>query len=159
MTALLSTRLSDTPLAYQAASDWLHAGAGDAGAVVLFSGVVRRDAAHHQGLFLEHYPGMSERALQTVAEQVSSRWPTLRVLAWHRVGELMIGETIVFAGVAAAHRAEAFEACCCLMDRLKTEVPLWKKVLHDQGAEWVEARDKDLQAAARWSGTERPDWR
>lgn len=123
---------------------------GEAGAVVLFSGLVRRDAAHHRGLFLEHYPGMSEQALLALAQEVSERWPTLRVLAWHRVGELAIGEVIVLTGVAAAHRAEAFEACCYLMDQVKTRVPLWKKVLHDQGADWVEARDKDLDAAARW---------
>ena len=147
---VISTRLAASPLDQRAAHAWLHESAGEVGAVVLFSGLVRRDDSGDQGLFLEHYPGMSERALVLLAEETAARWPACKVLAWHRVGELAIGETIVLTGVAAAHRAEAFDACCFLMDQVKTRVPLWKKVLRDQGADWVGARDKDIDAAARW---------
>ena len=120
------------------------------GAVVTFTGKVRN---HNLGdsvkaLTLEHYPGMSERRLGELCEQVAARWPLARVLAWHRIGTMTPAETIVLVGVAAAHRREAFEACDCLMDRVKTEVPLWKKLSGPGGDGWVEARDRDREAAA-----------
>ena len=145
------TRLQTDVLDRHAASDWLHDGAGDSGAVVLFSGVVRGEHGGVDTLALEHYPGMSERVLGELAAQVAVRWPLQRVLAWHRVGSLRLGEVIVLVGVAAAHRDAAFEAASCLMDRVKTEVPLWKRVAGRDGEHWVDARDKDLAAAARWS--------
>ena len=156
--ALLDTLISAAPLQVQSASDWLHAGAGagavESGAVVLFSGVVRGDRHDQYGavdtLTLEHYPGMSERILAELAADVAARWPLQRVLAWHRVGTLAVGEVLGLVGVSAAHRQEAFLAASCLMDLLKTRVPLWKKVSGPQGEQWIEAREKDLQAAQRW---------
>lgn len=150
MGALLETRIVTAPLAVADASDWLHAGEGASGAVVLFSGLVRDEGGAVQELSLEHYPGMSERTLVELATQVTARWPLQRLLVWHRVGAMRPGEVIVLAGVAAAHRGEAFEAASCLMDRVKTRAPLWKKVSGDAGQEWVEAKQKDVEAAARW---------
>ena len=144
-----SVCIQASPLAAAAAQAWL-ADAPGAGAVVLFSGLVRDEGDQVRTLTLEHYPGMSERMLGELCEQVAARWPVSRVLAWHRVGAMTPADTIVLVGVAAAHRREAFEACDCLMDRVKTEVPLWKKLSGPGGDGWVEARDRDAEAAARW---------
>ncbi|MEE4250536.1 MAG: molybdenum cofactor biosynthesis protein MoaE [Alcanivoracaceae bacterium] len=149
-TALLDTLITQVPLDVPRASDWLHAEAGASGAVVMFSGLVRGEQGEVDTLTLEHYAGMSDRVLAQLAADVASRWPLQRVLAWHRVGSMSVGEVIVLVGVTAAHRQEAFLAASCLMDLLKTQVPLWKKVNGPQGEQWVEARDKDLQAAQRW---------
>lgn len=147
--SMFSARIQQAPLETAAAQDWLAAAPG-AGAVVLFSGLVRDEDGQVDTLALEHYPGMSERVLGELCEQVASRWPLARVLAWHRVGAMAPADTIVLVGVAAAHRREAFEACDCLMDRVKTEVPLWKKISGSGGGGWVEAREQDARAAARW---------
>lgn len=134
-----------------AAQAWLSADPiSAAGATVLFTGQVRSEQGQVAALSLEHYPGMSDKVLAALVEDVARRWPLLRVLAWHRIGDMQAGDTIVVVGVAAAHRQAAFEACSCLMDRIKTEVPLWKKVSGPGGAEWVDARDADLAAARRW---------
>jgi molybdopterin synthase catalytic subunit len=150
MVAEISTAIHTTTLDLHGASDWLHDSAGACGAVVLFSGQVRNDGGALTSLTLEHYPGMAERQLATLAAQVAARWPLRRVLAWHRVGTMMPADIIVLVGVAAAHRGDAFEAASCLMDLVKTEVPLWKKVRDADGEHWVEARDSDRAAAARW---------
>ncbi|MFN3712259.1 MAG: molybdenum cofactor biosynthesis protein MoaE [Alcanivoracaceae bacterium] len=150
MTIALNTGIQALPLDLQTASEWLHDSAGGCGAVVLFSGQVRNDGGKLAALVLEHYPGMSERMLAELADRVASRWSLARVLAWHRVGVMATGEIIVLVGVAAAHRGDAFEAATCLMDLVKTQVPLWKKVRDGDGEHWVDARDSDLQAAARW---------
>lgn len=148
---LQDCRVLDEPLDCAAAQAWLADAGGAVGATVLFTGQVRDEAGTVSSLFLEHYPAMTEKTLDQIAAQVADRWPLARVLAWHRVGAMSTGDTIVVVGVAAAHRAEAFEACSCLMDRVKTEVPLWKKVSDAGGdAEWVEARASDLRAARRW---------
>lgn len=147
----VDTRISSDALPVQVASDWLHASAGASGAVVLFSGLVRDERGDVSLLALEHYPGMSERVLAELAQQVMAVWPLQRVLAWHRVGAMAPGEVIVLVGVASAHREAAFEAASCLMDLVKTRVPLWKRVQGAGGMQWVDARDKDLTAAARWA--------
>ncbi|MEE4252118.1 MAG: molybdenum cofactor biosynthesis protein MoaE, partial [Alcanivoracaceae bacterium] len=130
--ALADTLITTAPLELHKASDWLHGASGDSGAVVMFSGLVRADQGAEGGavetLTLEHYPGMGERILSELAAEVAGRWPLQRLLAWHRVGTLSVGEVIVVIGVSAAHRQEAFLAASCLMDLLKTRVPLWKKV-------------------------------
>ncbi len=147
----IETRIDEQPLEPGQAWQWLAGGQGIAGAVVVFTGQVRDEQGAVDGLFLEQYPAMSARALQEIAREVAGRWSPLRVLAQHRTGWMAPGETIVVVGVSAAHRGEAFEACECLMDRVKTEVPLWKKVRDPQGREdWIEARERDLKAAARW---------
>ena len=144
------TRISTAALSVAAASDWLHGSVGDSGGVVLFSGLVRGEQGQVDTLALEHYPGMSERVLAELATRVAGHWPLQRVLAWHRVGSMTPGDVIVLVGAAAAHREAAFEAASCLMDLVKTRVPLWKRVSGPAGSDWVDARDKDLAAAARW---------
>lgn len=121
------------------------------GALVTFVGMVR-DLVNDpvRALELEHYPGMTEKALHAIIARLRERWPLGRVLVAHRVGRLEPGEPIVFVGVTAAHRREAFAACEALMDYLKTEAPLWKKEFTPQGERWVEARASDREAAARW---------
>lgn len=123
------------------------------GAVASFVGYVRdynQDAAVSE-LLLEHYPGMTEKALEKIVEQAEQRWPLLRVKVVHRVGLLGLGEPIVFVAVASAHRQAAFAACEFIMDYLKARAPFWKKEHTEQGARWVDGRDSDQQAAARWT--------
>jgi molybdopterin synthase catalytic subunit len=99
---------------------------------------------------LEHYPGMTEKALAEIVAEAESRWSLCAVRVIHRIGRLLPGERIVFVGVAAAHRGDAFAACEFIMDYLKTRAPFWKKEETPQGARWVDARDDDETAAARW---------
>lgn len=130
----------------------LHAAQVGIGAVVGFVGYVRdfNDGRDVSGLFLEHYPGMTEKALGAIADDAQQRWSLLRVEVLHRVGALQPGEPIVFVGVASAHRQAAFEACAFIMDQLKTRAPFWKKETTPDGARWVEGRASDLEAAQRW---------
>jgi molybdopterin synthase catalytic subunit len=130
----------------------LHAANAGIGAVASFVGYVRdfNDGQTVSGLFLEHAPGMTEKALHQIIAQAEQRWPLLRVEVLHRVGSLQPGEPIVFVGVASAHRQAAFDACNFIMDYLKTRAPFWKKEQTAQGARWVEGRDSDQQAAQRW---------
>jgi len=123
------------------------------GAVVSFVGKVRdfNQGEQVSGLSLEHYPGMTERALADIVAQARSRWPLLGCTLIHRVGELALGEQIVLVLVSSAHRQAAFEACDFIMDYLKTRAPFWKKELGADGrSHWVEARASDEAAAARW---------
>lgn len=120
-----------------------------AGGVASFTGVVRGDGGV-TALELEHYPGMTEDALCTLAEQAMDRWNLLGVTVLHRVGRMAVGERIVFIGTAAAHRREALEACAYLIDRLKTDAPFWKREWRGEDARWVEARASDEAAAAKW---------
>ncbi|KPX32825.1 MULTISPECIES: molybdopterin synthase catalytic subunit MoaE [Pseudomonas syringae group] len=130
----------------------LHAANRGIGAVVSFVGYVRdfNDGREVSGMFLEHYPGMTEKALASIAEEAGQRWPLLRVDVLHRVGALEPGEPIVFVGVASAHRQAAFEACDFVMDYLKTRAPFWKRENTPEGPRWVEGRHSDHQAADRW---------
>jgi molybdopterin synthase catalytic subunit len=125
-------------------------GAGAAGAVASFVGYVRGGANDVLAMTLEHYAGMTERALADIAEQAQRRWPLLGVRIIHRVGRLLPGERIVFVGVAGSHRGEAFSACQFIMDYLKTQAPFWKKEETATGARWVDARDSDEEALQRW---------
>lgn len=132
----------------------LRARGGDAGAVVFFTGCVRADSTEDpvEVLVLEHYPGMTEASLQAIAREAAERWGVQVLRVVHRVGRLARNEQIVFVGVAARHRAQAFEAAQFVMDYLKTRAPFWKKTIHASGKEiWVEARASDATAAARWS--------
>lgn len=122
------------------------------GAVVTFTGKVRN---HNLGdnvsaLTLEHYPGMTEKALAEIVVAARERWPLQRVSVIHRIGEMFPGDEIVFVGVTSAHRSMAFEAAEFIMDYLKTRAPFWKREATEQGERWVEARDSDQQAAKRW---------
>lgn len=123
------------------------------GAVAAFVGTVRdlNDGADVAALTLEHYPGMTERALEDICAQARARWDLIDTLVVHRVGPLRPADRIVLVGVTSAHRGEAFAACEFVMDYLKTRAPFWKKERTPQGERWVEARDSDDAAAARWS--------
>lgn len=124
-----------------------------AGAVASFVGYVR-DVAEQgvvTALELEHYPGMTEKALAAIVADAGQRWPLLDVTVIHRVGRLQLQEPIVLVAVASAHRHAAFEACACIMDRLKTEAPFWKKEYGPVSAHWVDARSTDQDAAERWA--------
>ena len=123
------------------------------GAVVIFSGLVRDMNLGDQvgGLYLEHYPGMTENTLQTIVEEARQRWSIDSCRLIHRVGQLEPGDQIVFVGVASAHRQAAFAACEFLMDYLKVKAPFWKRERTPQGERWIEARKSDGSAAQRWS--------
>ena len=131
----------------------LHQANRGVGAAASFVGYVRdfNDGAPVAGLTLEHYPGMTEKALEAIEQQARARWPLLEVQVLHRVGALEPGEPIVFVGVTSAHRQAAFEACQFVMDQLKTRAPFWKRERRGQDEVWVEARDSDRAAAARWT--------
>lgn len=122
------------------------------GAIVTFVGKVRdmNFGDNVTGLSLEHYPGMTEKALGEICDKAEQRWPLLNVRVIHRVGDLDIGDQIVFVGVSSAHRGAAFEACEFIMDYLKTKAPFWKKERTTEETRWVESRDSDAKAAERW---------
>ncbi len=122
------------------------------GAVAVFVGLVRdlNDGTDVAAMTLEHYPGMTEKALETILSEARARWNFADALVVHRVGELKPTDQIVLVAVAGAHRGEAFAACEFIMDYLKTRAPFWKKEQTPQGARWVEARSSDDEAAARW---------
>ena len=123
--------------------------ADGAGAVATFTGLVRSDDGVGT-LELEHYPGATEAALTRLAEEATARWALGAATIVHRVGPMAPGERIVFVAAAAAHRAAALEACAYLIDRLKTDAPFWKRETRGGEARWVEARESDADAAARW---------
>lgn len=129
----------------------------DSGAVVTFTGHVRGGAGPDAVtcLELEHYPGMTERSLLAILEDAAARWVLLAAAVVHRVGRLAPGEPIVWVGVSAAHRGEAFAACEFIMDFLKTRAPFWKKEHRADGATWVESRSSDDDRAARWQRPEK----
>ena len=122
---------------------------GEAGAVATFTGLVRADDGV-ETLELEHYPGATEAALTKVAEGACVRWGLSAATIVHRVGPMHPGERIVFVAAASAHRGASLEACAYLIDRLKTDAPFWKRETRGAEASWVEARDADDAAAARW---------
>jgi len=127
-------------------------GRNDVGAVASFVGLVRKasDGTPIRGMTLEHYPGMTEKALEDICDQAGGRWDLQDVVVIHRVGALLPGDRIVMVGVASAHRGEAFAACEFIMDYLKTRAPFWKKEDTAAGSRWVEARGSDDAAAERW---------
>ncbi|MCV3299753.1 molybdopterin synthase catalytic subunit MoaE [Pantoea ananatis] len=149
----MNTQIRVGPAAFDMAQEyqWL-AGCPEDGAVVTFTGKVRN---HNLGddvaaLTLEHYPGMTEKALQEIIDDARLRWPLQRVSVIHRIGELFPGDEIVFVGVTSAHRSSAFAAAEFIMDYLKTRAPFWKRETTEQGDRWVDARNSDHEAAQRW---------
>ncbi len=120
------------------------------GAVVTFSGIVRDLGGDLQAMEIEHYPGMTESALQEIAEQARARWQIGDALILHRYGRLAPDEMIMMVATSARHRHDAFQAAEFLMDYLKSRAPFWKKEVTGAGAEWVAARDADEDALARW---------
>jgi len=131
----------------------LRAGDARVGALASFVGLVRdiNDGAGVAGMSLEHYPGMTEKALEKIVAEARQRWAIYGALVIHRVGPLKPCDQIVLVAVTSAHRGEAFAACEFIMDYLKTRAPFWKREETGDGARWVDARDSDDSAAARWA--------
>jgi len=133
----------------------LQAGRVDVGAIASFTGCVRADPAPDDAgrvaaLTLEHYPGMTERAIEAMIDEAARRFALVDARVVHRVGRLLPGERIVLVAVASSHRRDAFQACEFLMDYLKTQAPFWKKEATAAGERWVDARVADDEALARW---------
>ena len=125
---------------------------GGIGGVATFTGLVRDNNLNDpvRGLYLEHYPGMAEKALQQIINEACQRWSLYAVTIVHRVGQLYPKDRIVFVGTASAHRQDAFAACGFIMDYLKTRAPFWKKESTRKGERWIEPRQSDREAAQRW---------
>ncbi len=126
------------------------AGVRGAGAVVSFTGLVRDEGGSLSGMEIEHYPGMTEKAIRRIAEEAVRRWSLGDALVIHRYGKLAPGEAIMMVATAAPHRADAFAAAEYLMDYLKSRAPFWKKELGAGGEAWVAAKETDEDALKRW---------
>jgi molybdopterin synthase catalytic subunit len=151
MTGRVSVRQEDFDLSAEVAA--LRADDARVGAVATFTGTVRDRHGGESGiraLELEHYPGMTEAALEAMIDEAHRRFDILGARIVHRVGRLAPTEQIVLVAVASAHRAEAFHACEFLMDYLKTQAPFWKKETTAEGSRWVDARMADDEALRRW---------
>jgi len=146
----MEVRVEHPPFAFGQEADRFAARQADMGAVVTFSGIVRDVAAGLDAMEIEHYPGMTERALRDIAAQAQDRWSLGDVLVIHRYGPLRPGEMIMMVATAAPHRADAFAAAEFLMDYLKSRAPFWKKEVTRDGAGWVAARQADEDALDRW---------
>jgi molybdopterin synthase catalytic subunit len=146
----VSIQRSDFDLGAEVAA--LRAGDGGTGAVVSFVGTVRdsQDSQTVSAMELEHYPGMTERAIETMIDTAFARFDIRAARVVHRTGRLQPQDQIVLVAVSSAHRSEAFQACEFLMDYLKTQAPFWKKEHTPQGAHWVDARASDDDALRRW---------
>ncbi len=122
------------------------------GALVSFVGLVRdlNDEQTVSQMTLEHYPGMTEKALSSLENEARQRWKIIDALIIHRVGKLLPGDPIVLVAVTSAHRRDAFDACQFLIDALKTSAPFWKKETTPDGDRWVDARESDDESLARW---------
>ena len=144
-------RVQEAPFDLAAESAALTAGREDVGGVASFVGLCRADGGL-AALVLEHYPGMTERAIAGIAAEACARWPLSGCTVVHRVGRLRPGEPIVLVLTASAHRAAALESCAFLIDWLKTGAPFWKREEFAGGRErWVDAKTEDDEAAARWA--------
>ncbi len=135
---------------YGAESAAFAAAAEGAGAVVTFLGVVRDNGGALTAMEIEHYPGMTEKAIAGIVDQAAGRWPLTDALVIHRHGRLAPGEAIMMVATASRHRAAAFAAADFLMDYLKSRAPFWKKEIGADGAEWVAATEADEAALDRW---------
>ena len=146
----IRVQAEDFDVAHEIAS--MRAGDARVGAVASFIGTVRdvNEAATVSTLTLEHYPGMTEKALEAIVTEARARFDIFDALVIHRVGELRPTDQIVLVVVTGAHREAAFDACRFLMDYLKTRAPFWKKEQTPTGTRWVDARASDDEAAARW---------
>ena len=146
----MDIRVQSAPFEMGRELETFAAGRSQDGAVVTFSGLVR-DTGGIAAKEIEHYPGMTERALERIAAEAVARWGLSDVLVIHRHGRMVPGEAIMMVATAARHRQAAFEAAEFLMDYLKSRAPFWKKEFRGDGAAWVEAKDSDEVALDRWS--------
>jgi len=128
----------------------LHRNNPSVGAIASFLGTVRGESGQVSEMALEHYPGMTEKALAAIVQEAQSRWAVIDATVIHRIGSLAPCDAIVLVAVASAHRGDAFAACEFIMDFLKTRAPFWKKETTAAGGQWVDARDSDESAAQRW---------
>jgi molybdopterin synthase catalytic subunit len=151
MAARVSIQSADFNLADEVAA--LREGDDRVGAVCSFIGTVRGGKGGDPkvlGMELEHYPGMTEKAIEAMIDEAHRRFDIMAARVIHRVGQLLPGDQIVMVAVTSSHRGESFKACEFLMDYLKTQAPFWKKEQTAQGAQWVDARASDDAALARW---------
>jgi molybdopterin synthase catalytic subunit len=146
----VTVRVQTAPFDLGAEAAALVAGRSDAGALVTFSGLVRDEAGTLQAMEIEHYPGMTEKAIAAIEAEAVGRWGLVASLVIHRHGRLQPGEPIMMVATAAPHRADAFAAAEFLMDYLKSRAPFWKKEITREGTAWVAAKDQDEVALARW---------
>lgn len=147
----MDVRVQEAPFDFAAEADRFAASRTDLGAIVTFTGVVRDLPGDPlQVMEIEHYPGMTEKAITTIATEAAERWSLGEVLVIHRYGKLRPGDRIMMVATAARHRADAFAAADFLMDYLKSRAPFWKKEISDKGADWVAAKDEDEAALNRW---------
>jgi len=153
MSAPMIVRVQEADFDLNAELTALRAGDARIGALASFVGLVRdiNDGAGVSEMTLEHYPGMTEKALADIVEEAKSRWEIYGALVIHRYGEFRPMDQIVLVVTTSAHRGEAFLACEFIMDYLKTQAPFWKKESTAQGERWVQARNTDDEAAQRWS--------
>ena len=134
------------------ANGYAESGGADLGAIVSFTGIVRDEAGTLRQMEIEHYPGMTERAIAAIEAEAVARWALKAVLVIHRHGILTPGTPIMMVATAAGHRGDAFAAAEFLMDYLKSRAPFWKKEVGVDGAAWVAATDQDEAAVGRWRG-------
>lgn len=148
----ISIKVQSEPFDPDAESRQVRAGNPSVGGVVTFLGLMRdlNEGDNVSHMTLEHYPGMTEKALQQIAEEAMQRWDLAAINVVHRVGELLPEDPIVLVAVASRHRGEAFRGCEFVIDYLKSRAPFWKKEQTASGERWVDARDSDQQAEARW---------
>ena len=143
--------VQEDPFDFGAEAAAFAAGRRDMGAVVTFTGIVRDTASGDLDVMeIEHYPGMTEKALEKIATEAQLRWSLGDVLVIHRYGRMAPGDQIMMVATAAPHRKDAFEAAEYLMDYLKSRAPFWKKEHAGQSAGWVAAKDEDEDALTRW---------
>jgi molybdopterin synthase catalytic subunit len=144
--------ISDSDLDLNALNKDIHLNQGESGAVVTFTGAVRvsKEEVGLTGMTLEHYPGMTESQLESILIEANQRWKLNKILVVHRVGYIEPGDPIVFVGICGLHRKEAFEAAEFVMDYLKHKATFWKKEHYGETQVWVEAKETDTEAAARW---------
>ncbi|WP_207787835.1 molybdopterin synthase catalytic subunit MoaE [Candidatus Thiosymbion oneisti] len=149
---MIDVRVQTEPFDIAAEQEDLWRGRPQVGALVTFVGLMRdmNQGERVSRMILEHYPGMTEKALIAIAEEAGRRWDLQGIRVLHRVGELRPQDPIVLVAVTGTHRSEAFRACEFLIDYLKTRAPFWKKEITDQGEHWLDSRTSDATAARRW---------
>ncbi len=146
---MFDIRVQGAPFDYGHECARFAGGRSDTGAIVTFCGIVRGDGAL-ETMEIEHYPGMTERALRQIAKEAARRWALGGIMIIHRFGQLVPGEQIMMVATASAHRADAFAAADFLMDYLKSRAPFWKKEMRKDGTSWVAAKASDEDALMRW---------
>lgn len=138
---------------------WIRTSSQQVGGIATFLGVVRdiNEDDSVSGLYLEHYPGMTESQIEKIIYEAGKRWEVITVTVIHRIGELLPNDEIVFVGVGSTHRGDAFAACEFIMDYLKTKATFWKKEQTVDGSRWLTTRPSDVKAAERWQSSKGDD--